>query len=127
MAKRNVDSQIVAGMVHGLQRKDIARSVGVSERTLRRRLSEPAMVEAIAAAQAEVQRELNGRLNGLAHRALTEIEQLLGHGPNTVKVQVAKLILEQRVVQRQVYEDALLDLAEASHGESLQQLAVRHA
>lgn len=114
-----VDALIVTGMVAGMRRADLAVALSISERTLRRKLAKPEMIEAIAEARAETQREILGRVNTLTNTALDALEAILTGGTQPCRLQAARIVLDQRIVQRAIYDEAIIQLGEAGIGQVL--------
>lgn len=110
---------IVEAMVGGRTRGAIALGLSISEGELRHVLERPAILIAIAEAQADVQRQLLGRLRITAARAVDVLDELLITGSDAHRLQAARLVLDQWVLQRGIYEETLLDLAEAAGGDTL--------
>ncbi len=123
MARKGSKDAIVAGVVAGLTRAEVARIAGVSERTLRRRLREDeGLIVEVASARAEIQEQVVGRLASLAHRALDEVEDILCDGSNGHKLAAAKLVLDQQAPQRAGHEDVLLRAEEIALARELRRV-----
>lgn len=113
------DSFLIAGMVTGMSRSEMAASLDITASELRNALARPEILLAIAEAEADGQRELLGRLRVLSRRAVQALSEVLIMGDDVDRVQAAGLVLNQAVRQRPIYEEALLDLAEAASGDFL--------
>jgi AcrR family transcriptional regulator len=112
--KHGAKHEIVGGMVAGKRLADIAAAAGISPRTLRRRLKEPAVMAAIAEAQADAHRQVAARLTGLADTALTRIGLLLEADDSATQLRAARLVLERLTVHRSVLEESRLIALEAA-------------
>ncbi len=117
-ARREVEAQIVAAMVQGVTRAEVARRADISERSLRRRLREPGLITAIAAARADHHRQVLGQLNELAVRAVRELDALLGDEDAGTRLRAARLILEQSSRFRAAADDARMSAMEAAQAET---------
>jgi len=114
MNARGSADEIVTGLTAGRPQKEVAAAAGISERTLRRRQNAPHMVEAVAAARADLEREALGRLSRLRDLVFGELESLLGAENSKVRLATADLILRQGLAYRTAYEQDRLRVLEAT-------------
>jgi hypothetical protein len=112
---------IVAGVIAGLDRAEIARQAGISGRTLRRRLAEPEVIEAIADARLQLHGQIVSQLQQLAFTAIEEVTNLLHLGEERVKATAAKLVLDQLVTQKNAFDDGRITALEVAVARSLDQ------
>src|SRR5438067_5296161 len=93
--KRGSHELIAIGLAAGLPLTEVAASAGISLRTLRRRQSDLAVIEAIAAARHEILREGAGRLASLRTSAMDQLARLLECPDPSIRLRAIRLALEQ--------------------------------
>jgi len=119
--KKGRAEAIVAGVLEGLDRAQIAERAGISERTLRRRLGDPDIIASIADARLLLHGQVVGQLQHLAFTAIEEVTNLLHLGEDRVKVAAAKLVLDQLVSQKTALDDGRIAALEVAVARSLEQ------
>ncbi len=101
--QRGAREMIVALTVAGRPQNEVARAAGISVRTLRRRLQEPDIVEAMAAATRDREQQALGRLADLRGLAFDALHDHLRSPDPAVQARAAKLVLEQGLAHRNAF------------------------
>src|SRR3954464_8575927 len=101
------DVVLVAALAGGATYEDAAKQAGVSERTVRRRLDDPAFKRQVDEARAEILSQATARLTGAALDAVEALRGLLGSELDFARLGAARAILEVGAKYREQ-----LDLAE---------------
>jgi len=122
VAKKGKQSEIVRGVLEGMERSAIAELAGSSERTLRRRLQEPKMLAAIEDARAHLHGQLLSWLQSLALDALLDVKHVLKEGNDTARLAAAKLLLDQLANHRSVHDAARVLAAELAQLRAFERL-----
>ena len=120
--KKGSDVLIVAGVVEGSTRAETARRAGVSERTLRRRVKDPAMVVAIAEARLHLHEQVMGRLQHLALKAVDQFDSVMGAGTDAARIAASRAVLDQIVSFENALDNARLSAMEAAQARLQTQL-----
>jgi hypothetical protein len=102
----NADEPLALALAQGKTVAAAAESVGISERTVYRRLSEPSFRRRVRDLRGEMVQSAIGRLTTLSGHALDELEQLLKNADGKIRMRAVKLVLDG------VYKVSLGDLAE---------------
>ena len=84
----------MAALAGGATYEDAAERAGVSERTVRRRLDDPAFRHRVDAARAEMLSRAVARLTGASVEAVEALRGLLGSGQDFARLGAARAILE---------------------------------
>ena len=92
--RRNADDAVLAALAAGRTVLEAAKASGVSERTVARRLSEPAFCERLNAARAALFDQTLGKLANAAAAAVDALATLMAEGPPSVRLGAARAVLE---------------------------------
>lgn len=109
--RSKADSALVAALAAGSTTKDAAKTAGVSESTIYRRLREPEFRGAVSEARRVMIEQAVGALSDASSAAVTTLKGLLEADAETVKLGAARAILElgarlrETVAQAQLAED----------------------
>ena len=103
---------IVALTAAGRPQSEVADAAGISVRTLRRRLEEPDLVSAVAAATLELERQAVGQLSDLRARAFSRLGALLADDDPGITLRACKLILDAGLAHRSALADDRLGYLE---------------
>lgn len=87
------DLIVVEARARGLTHQEVGRLIHRSERTARRRATEPAIVDAIRERRAEIAEEAVGQLGGLLADAIATIGQGLGEAEAGDRLRAATLVI----------------------------------
>ena len=93
MRKRET-GPLVAALAGGATIREAARTTGLSERTIARRLKEPAFVAAVRAARADMTERAASMLADAASDAVKTLRNLLRSDKENIQLYAAKAILE---------------------------------
>ena len=119
-SRKGPDDLIVAGVVSGQSRSEVARAAGISPRTLRRRLSDPAIVRDIADARLAMHEQLAARLAQLAMSAVDELQSIVTSGETDhARIAASRVVLDQLGSQSRSLETARWNYLEAEQAERL--------
>ncbi|MBI4491729.1 MAG: hypothetical protein HY690_02935 [Chloroflexi bacterium] len=99
--RHSADSALVVALSGGQTLQSAAKQAGVSERTVRRRLADPAFRSQLAAAQAATLASAVAALGAASGEAVTALRGLLASGPPATRLGAAKAILELGVRLRE--------------------------
>ena len=99
--KHTTDVTLVVALASGLSRKQAAQQAKVSERTVTRRLADPAFRERVAAAQAETITQTSAQLTAAGLEAVHTLVQLLSAQAESVRLAAARAVLELAVSYRE--------------------------
>jgi hypothetical protein len=78
----------------GISNVDAARAVGISERTVRRRLDDPAYVDRVREARSDAVERASGALVALMNEAVGTLESLLNSTNDSVRIRAAQAVLQ---------------------------------
>jgi HEAT repeat protein len=92
--RKNADSSLVTALACGGTVEATAKSAGVSEATVYRRLREPAFRQRVAEARAEMVSRAVARLSATSTLAADTLRKLLDAKAETVRLGAARAILE---------------------------------
>jgi hypothetical protein len=93
--KKNRDDEIITALAAGGNIASAARHAGVSERTVRRRLADPAFARKVDEARTEMVRAVVGRLAATGVLAVTRLQDLVDNARSeAVRLGAARAILE---------------------------------
>ncbi len=103
------------GLARGASVADAARRAGVGERTLRRRLADPAYRSGVAAMRADLLNQAAGGIATVAAQSGDVLQELLRTGPPSVRLGAARTALDHvvRLKEASEFEERLLKLEEA--------------
>jgi hypothetical protein len=121
--RKNVDEALLLALAAGASAAHAAQKAGVSERTARRRLADPAFRARVGAERSRMVADAVGRLAALGTLAADELHRLIREGENDqVKLGAARGALgvmlrghEHEVLARQV-EDLRRQVEEMKRG-----------
>lgn len=85
---------LVAALAAGQTYQAAAEQAGVSERTVRRRMDEPAFRQQVDAAKAEMLAQTTARLTSAALEAVDTLRALLGSDMDFARLAAARALLE---------------------------------
>lgn len=105
--RTGADTALIAALAAGCTHAAAAEQAGVSERTVRRRLDDPAFRQQVEAARAEILDRAVAELTSAAVEAVEALRTLLGSEADYARLGAARAILEVGLRYR-----AQLDLAE---------------
>jgi hypothetical protein len=105
--RSNADHLIVAALAAGTTNQEAATAAGVGERTVRRRLDDPAFRRQVSEARAALLEQAIGRMAGATTEAADTLRLLLNAESEHVRHAAAKTLLE--LASKGI---ELLDLAE---------------
>lgn len=97
-------AQAVQLLVCGHTVAEVARRLGVAERTLYAWRAKPEFQQAEAEAHAEAWRVLLHRLGALATEAVAALERAMSEAPQPVRVRAALGLLDKLIAVRQAHE-----------------------
>jgi hypothetical protein len=92
---RKIEPGLVVALAQGMTLAAASRRSGVSERSIRRRLGDPAFRQAVHEAQAALVQRAVSKLSGAATEAVVTIRRLLRSESESVRLASAKAILDQ--------------------------------
>jgi hypothetical protein len=95
------DERLVLELAHGANYADAGAAVGLSERSVRRRMADLAFRRRVREAAAEQHRRIAGRLDALADHALDALEELLASEVETVRLRAVRVVLESGLRHRE--------------------------
>jgi hypothetical protein len=112
--RHNGDLTLVMALAAGLTNKQAAKEAGVSERTVVRRLGDPAFRKQVADARATTVEQAAARLTAASLMAVKTLLELLGAESESVRLSAAKGILEIGTKMREAgeLETKVKDLAD---------------
>jgi hypothetical protein len=112
------DAAIIAALASGATEEEAGARGGVSDRTVRRRLKDPAFREAVERARAESLQAVNEGLRGLAARAVSTLGDLMDDSnPPAVRLGAARTVVAEVVrFQQTVGFQEQLDRIETALG-----------
>jgi hypothetical protein len=119
-AKSGQSGRLIELLARGESQANAARQTGLSDRTIRRRLDDPAFRQQVDEFRAQMLESASGRLADLLDQALDTLADLMTHsGPPAVRLQAAKCVFESALKYREAasLEQRLLAL-ELAHEES---------
>ena len=102
--RHNGDLTLVMALAAGLTNKQAAQEAGVSERTVVRRLGDPAFRKQVADARATTVEQAAARLTAASLLAVRTLLQLLEAESESVRLSAAKGILELGAKMREASE-----------------------
>lgn len=94
MASRQSDVVLAGALARGAKQTEAALQAGLSERTVRRRLADPAFLKLLAREQEELGRLGRAQLAGLVSKAVQTIEEVLEDGPPHLRLRAAERIID---------------------------------
>jgi hypothetical protein len=92
--RSNADHLIVAALAAGTTNQDAAAAAGVGERTVRRRLEDPAFQRQVLDARSALLEQAIGRMAGATTEAADTLRSLLNAESENVRHAAAKTLLE---------------------------------
>jgi hypothetical protein len=92
--RSKADPALVVALAAGLTHQQPARQAGISERTVRRRLADPAFKQRIAETRAATIEQATAQLAAARLQAVQKLVQLLGGESESTQFHAAKAILE---------------------------------
>jgi hypothetical protein len=92
--KRDIDEQLILALAAGGGVVDAARVAQVSERTVRRRMQDPAFRERVRSMRAELVTRAVGRLSVLGCKAADGLNDLMGSSREQTKLGACRATLE---------------------------------
>jgi hypothetical protein len=102
MARRGrAEEALLNALAAGRSVREAAQAAGLSERTAYRRLANPGFQQRLAAIRDELITALLGELVGCASKAVATLRALLGAPDERVRLQAAKVLLEQALRLRE--------------------------
>lgn len=103
--RRGADASLIAALASGLTRQEAAAAAGVSERTVYRRLDDPAFVQRVKQAQDEMIEQSMGTLASMATAAANVLgELLLPDKPDSIRLGAARSIITTLLQTREAVE-----------------------
>ena len=100
------DELLLAALAHGRPVEDAAKAAAVSERTVYRRLADPAFRARLTTVRDELIAEALGELAGSASDAARTLRRLLAADNDHVQLRAARAILEQLLRLREAVDIA---------------------
>ena len=104
MTRRDIDEALAAELAAGASQTEAARRLGVSARTVRRRLEESSFQARVRALRAARVQQIADRLGGAATAAVATLERLLSAGSESVQLGAARALLDAALGWRQAGE-----------------------
>ncbi|MBI4319362.1 MAG: LacI family DNA-binding transcriptional regulator [Chloroflexi bacterium] len=92
--RRKADSCLIVALASGLTMRDAAKQAGVSEKTVARRLADPAFRRQVAAEKAAMIARATAMLADASTEAVTTLRRLLQAEAESVRLGAARSILE---------------------------------
>ena len=116
--RHNADLTLAVALASGLTQEQAARQAGVSERTVTRRLADPAFRQQVAEARAETVSRTAARLTAGGLAATTALLRLLSAESESVRLGAARAILDLGTKMREAgeLEERLARLEERLNG-----------
>ncbi|MBF4766634.1 hypothetical protein ISU10_02495 [Nocardioides agariphilus] len=108
-----VPPEFIELVVLGWRQKLLAERFGVTDRTVRRWLSDPQVALLVAERREEVQCAIAGRLTGMAESAFAVLETLLSDASDSVRLRAVQLVLDQLSSTHRALMDRQADTSEA--------------
>lgn len=102
--RKSADAVLVATLAGGATVADAALAAGVAERTVYRRLQDPAFVQAVNGARAEMITRAVGQLADASTEAAATLRNLLSATSETVQLGAARSVLEMTTRLRESEE-----------------------
>jgi hypothetical protein len=88
------DELLIAALARGMTQRDAAKAAVVSERTVRRRLTEPQFVLRVSREQKRLAREAGAGLVAMLPKAIDALGEVLDSGKPEVKLRAAQAIID---------------------------------
>ncbi len=123
--RKNADVAILATLAGGGTVEEAAKQAGVSERTVYRRLEEPAFKRQVSEARADLVRQSVGKLARISSAAATTLGLLLKAESESVRLGAARAVLELGTKMREAdelearlaaLEERVADTSPTGHG-----------
>ena len=102
--RERADSLIVAGLAAGLTYQKVAEQAGVSEKTVRNRLADPAFKQKVAEARANMVERTMAAMTASSVAATQTLYQLLDAESENVRLGAARTIVELATKLRESYD-----------------------
>jgi len=106
LKQEGADEVIVAALASGTTEVEAGRRAGVSDRTVRRRLEDPAFVDRVRQVRSETMQRAAGQSAAHVSDAIEVLHDLLRSESDTVKLRAAQLVID--VARRLVTESDVL-------------------
>lgn len=100
----NADTVLVAALAAGSTVQDAAKTAGVAERTVYRRLDDPAFCKLVADARAEMLAQTTARLTSGALEAVDTLRALLSSEMDFARLAAARALLELGAKYREQHD-----------------------
>lgn len=97
---------LIAALAAGASYVDAAKAAGVSERTVRRRMAEPAFRQQVDEIRAEMLAQAVAKLTSASVKAVETLEALLGSPLDFARLSAARAILELAAKYREQHDIA---------------------
>jgi DNA-binding LacI/PurR family transcriptional regulator len=94
MAERRYDEALIAALAEGKSIAEVAKTAGVSERTVFRRLADPEFQEKWRKANKEIRNQARSYVANLTWKAASTIGSLLESQSEQVRLRAARTVLE---------------------------------
>ena len=104
MAAKRADTLILLAHLAGRRIADIATEAGVSERTVRRRLADPAFRRQVDEARAELQEACYSRLSSMSNKVTSKLETLVDAKNQKISLAACRTVLEFMSKMRETAE-----------------------
>lgn len=105
-SKKAADAALVANLAAGVSPAGAAKLAGVSEATAYRRLADPAFRQRVEKARSDFWERALGIMSKGAAEAATLLRRLLRSDDGRIKLQAAKVLLEQGIKVRDLVDIA---------------------
>lgn len=92
--RENADSALIAALAAGSTIRDAAKTTGVSESTIYRRLREPTFCASVSEARRVAIEQAVGALSAASSAAVSTLRELLSASAETVRLGAARAVLE---------------------------------
>jgi hypothetical protein len=114
----NTDPLIAQALAQGCTQAEAARRADVSDRTVRRRLDEPAFKMLLTSARDQLLKNTADRFTSLQDKALDTIEQAMTEGGTADQLRAARMVLEigDRYRDRVELESRLIAVEQIEQG-----------
>jgi hypothetical protein len=117
--RKNADGSLLVALAAGQTAREAAETAGVAERTVFRRLANPAFRQRAAELRADMMQRALGRLADGMAEAAAALRKLLASGSDAVKLAAARAILEfgPRLRETVEFEERLRALEQGAAGQ----------
>lgn len=117
--RHDADDLLIVALAGGKTHKDAAESAGVSVRTVRRRLADPAFKAEVQQARAALVSDAAGRLTSGMTAAVIQLQKLLFHDDPVIQLRAAVKAIELGVRLHEVtdLEKRLSELEQQTGGQ----------